>query len=314
LLYLQGPGTTGSFRLVSFDGGGKPKPLHSATGTYFTVKLSPDGKRLAFSQAAASGFDIWVKDLERDAVSRLSFLPGNNQAPVWTPDGKYIVFRSGEHPAKGLYWVRSDGSGDPQRLTDGSADEMPYSFSPDGKRLALYLVGKSGSRDIATATVEGNPDHPKLGTPELLVATKAAEAAPDFSPDGRWIAYTSTESGMSEVYVRAFGQTGGKWQISTSGGMFPRWSTGGELFYRGPDQRIMVVGYSVRGDSFVRGTPRQWSEIALVLPGTLLPIWDLARDGKRAVTSLPAEGEGLPSSRLLFLLNFTDEIERRTAR
>ena len=96
--------------------------------------------------------------------------------------------------------------------------------------------------------------------------------------------------------------------------MFPRWSTGGELFYRGPDQRIMAVSYSVRGDSFVRGTPRQWSDVTLVLPGTLLPTWDLARDGKRAVTSLPAEGEGVPSSKLFFLLNFTDEIQRRTAR
>jgi Tol biopolymer transport system component len=314
LLYLQGAGTMGSLRLAWFDAAGKPKPLHPTVGTYYTLKLSPDGKRLAFSQAAPSGFDIWVKDLEGDTVSRLSFLPGNNQSPVWTPDGRHIVFRSGEHGAKGLYWVRSDGSGDAHRMTDGSADEFPYSFSPDGKRLALYLSGETGSRDIATANVEGNPDHPKLGTPEVVVATRAAEAAPDFSPDGRWIAYTSTESGTSEVYVRAFGRTGGKWQISTAGGLFPRWSTGGELFYRGPDQRIMVVSYSVRGDSFVRGTPRQWSDVTLVLPGTLLPTWDLARDGKRAVTSLPADGEGVPSSKLFFLMNFTDELQRRTAK
>jgi hypothetical protein len=92
--------------------------------------------------------------------------------------------------------------------------------------------------------------------------------------------------------------------------LFPRWSNRGELFYRGPDQRIMAVGYSVRGDSFVRGTPRQWSDVTLVLPG----YWDLARDGKRAVTSLPAEGEGLPSSKLFLILNFADEIQRRTAR
>jgi serine/threonine-protein kinase len=313
LLYLQG-GRTGSLRLAAFEANGKPKPLHSAIGTYFTVKLSPDGKRLAFSQAAPSGFDIWVKDLERDTVSRLSFLPGNNQSPVWTPDGRHIVFRSGEHAAKGLYWVRSDGSGDAHRLTDGSADEIPYSFSPDGQRLALYLSGQAGSRDIAIANVEGNPDQPKLGPPEVVVGTRAAEASPDISPDGRWIAYTSNESGTSEVYVRAFGRTGGKWQISTAGGLFPRWSTRGELLYRGPDQRIMAVNYSVRGDSFVRGTPRQWSDVTLMLPGTLLPTWDLARDGKRVVTSLPADGEGLPAPKLFFLLNFADELQRRTAR
>jgi serine/threonine-protein kinase len=314
LLYLQGGGLTGVLQLVWFGAVGRPEPMHGPLGTYFTLKLSPDGKRVAFSQGAASGFDIWVKDLERDTVSRLSFLPGSNQSPVWTPDGRHIVFRSTAQAANGLYWIRADGSGNPHRLTDGRADEFPYSFSPDGKRLALYLIGEAGSMDVATATLEGDPDRPKLSTPQVFVGTSAAEIAPAFSPDGRWIAYVSTESGRGEVYIRAFGRPGGKWQISNAGGTFPRWSTGGELFYRGPDQRIMAVSYAVRGDSFVPGRPRPWSDVTLVLAGNLLPTWDVASDGKRAVTSLPGHGESLPSSKLVFLMNFTDELQRRTAR
>jgi Tol biopolymer transport system component len=314
LLYLQGGGMMGVLRLAWFGPTGRPEPLHAPLGTYFTPKLSPDAKHLAFSQGTPSGFDIRVKDIERGTVSRLSFLPGNNRAPVWTPDGRHIVFRSSEHAAKGLYWVRSDGSGNPHRLTDGSADESPYSFSPDGKRLALYLIGKAGSMDVATANLEGDRDRPKLGAPDVFVGTSAAETTPAFSPDGRWIAYMSTESETPEIYVRPFGRPGGKRQISTEGGIFPLWSTSGELFYRGPDHLIMAVSYVVRGDSFVPGKPRLWSGVKVLLSGNLLATWDLARDGKRAVTSLPGEGETLPSSKLVFLLNFTDELQRRTAK
>ena len=160
LLSLQGGGAFGGvLRLVEFDATGRREPpIHAPLGTYLTPKPSPDGMRVAFSQAAPSGTDMWVKDIERDTALRLSFLPGNNHLPVWTPDGRHIVFRSAEHGAKGLHWIRADGSGNPHRLTDGTADEFPYSFSPDGKRVGLYLIGEAGSMDVATANLEGDPD------------------------------------------------------------------------------------------------------------------------------------------------------------
>src|SRR5262249_11795238 len=213
----------------------RPHPLYAPLDLYWTPRFSPDGKRLAFSKRDASANeDIWVKDLDRDTPSRLSFLPGQNRWPVWTPDGKNIVFQSTAQAAPGLYWTRSDGSGEAQRLTDGKLDETPYSFSPDGKRLAFSQNGNGGSPDIFTAPIEGDPrrgdNGMRLGKAELFQGTPFIERYPAFSPDGRWLAYASNESGALEVYVRPFPGPGGRWQISTGG--FPIWSRDGrELLF-----------------------------------------------------------------------------------
>ena len=115
-----------------------------------------------------------------------------------------------------------------------------------------------------------DPDHPKPGKPEPFLGTPSDENVPMFSPDGRWIAYRSNESGTDEIYVRPFpAGRGGKWQISTGGGLYPIWSNNGrELFYETPDYRIMVVDYTVSGDSFVPGKPRLWSDKQIFYPGT----------------------------------------------
>jgi TolB protein len=125
---------------------GKTQPLHAPLGTYATPRFSPDGKRLAFSMAGGHGADIWVRHLDRDSPSRLTSLTGLNRWPVWTPDGKNIVFQSTDPGATGLYWTRSDGSGEVLRLTDGKFSETPHSFSPDGNRLAFFQTGNGGSR------------------------------------------------------------------------------------------------------------------------------------------------------------------------
>ena len=179
------------------------QPLHAPRGAYFTPRFSPDGKRLAFSINTGPNADLWAQDLDRDTPSRLSFLPGVNGDPVWTPDGKNIVFRSDNPAARGLYGVRSDGSGEAKRLTEGKTPELPYSFSPDGKRLAFHQVGNGGSSDIFTVPVEINSGQGalRLGKAELFLGTPFIEVLPEFSPDGRWLAYTSDESGTREVYV-----------------------------------------------------------------------------------------------------------------
>ncbi|HUQ92469.1 MAG TPA: protein kinase [Bryobacteraceae bacterium] len=275
-VYL-GKETQGGWMISWLDASGKRQPLHAIPGSYFTPRFSPDGKRLAFTRASTVGYDLWVKDLDRDTPSRLSFLDGTNDWPVWSPDGNNIVFKSTSSSGPGLYWIRSDGAGAPQRLSDGKLDETPYSISPDGKRLAFSRRG-NGSSDLFTVPIEGDSRQPKLGKPELFLGTPFAEAHPAFSPDGRWLAYMSLESATPEIYVRPFPGPGGRWQISTGGGSYPVWSRdGGQLLFKGPDDRVMRVGYSVQGDSFLAGASRVWP-VAPVMTFGNLSTWDLAPD------------------------------------
>jgi len=306
-VYLAGKGQE-AFPISWLDSAGKTEPLHASIGRYFTPRFSPDGRRLAFA-IGGQAEDIWVKDLDRGILSRLSSLPGLNRWPVWTPDGKSIVFQSGNPASPGLYWIRSDGSGEAQRLTDGTLHEFPYSFSPDGKRLAF-----SGGGDIFTAPVEGDPGHVRLGKPELFLGTPSIEWYPAFSPDGRWLAYASAEPGtLFEVYVRTFPGPGVKWQISTGGGSFPLWSQDGrELLFESLDRRVMAVSYTAKGDSFASGKPRAWSETRLRNLPTI-SVYDLAPDGKRLAAIL-ADDEATsrkPPTHLTFLLNFFDELRRK---
>jgi len=307
-VYFAGERAQGGWSISWLDRSGKTQPLQAPPGLYRTPRFSPDGKRLAFSQ----GDEIWVKDLDRDIPSRLSFLAPQNRWPVWTPDGKNIVFQSTNPAAPGMYWIRSDGSGEAQRLTEGKPIEYPISFSPDGKRLAFTQTGNAGGPAIFTAPIEGDAGHPKLGKADRFLGTPFAQVHPAFSPDGRWLAYASNESGIFEVYVRPFHGPGGVSQISAGGGGYPVWSRDGrELLFETLDQRVMAVSYTAKGDSFAAGKPRAWSEIRLLETGDTAN-YDLAPDGKRlaAIVADDAGSEKGPTH-LAFLLNFFDELRRR---
>jgi serine/threonine protein kinase/Tol biopolymer transport system component len=312
LVYVAGKGGQSGWIISWMDNAGKVRPLQPSPALFFTPRVSPDGKRVAFSLSNGSGTDLWVKDLARDIPSRLSFLGGENRWPVWTPDGKYIVFQSDNAASSGLYWIRSDGAGEVQRLSDGKSGDNPSSFSPDGKRLAFSLVGNAGTYDIYTAAIEGDPSHPRLGKPEPFLVTPFVELRPAFSPDGHWLAYASNESGTFEVYVRPFPGPGGRWQISTGGGFYPLWShAGGELLFVTSEGRVMAADYSVKGDSFIAGRQRPWSEVpVLYLPG--VASYDLAPDGRHiaALQSNNADKQN-PITHVTFLLNFFDELRRR---
>ncbi|MGH9651584.1 MAG: hypothetical protein ACRD3I_14095, partial [Terriglobales bacterium] len=259
--------------------------------------------------------DLWVYEWERDTMTRLTSSPGFNGAPVWTPDGKHIAFASQKHGgARNIYWIRADGAGEAQRLTESKYAQAPRSFSPDGKRLAFAEHSPETGGDVWTLPLEGgDSDHPKPGKPEPFLRTPFTEGYPSFSPDGRWLAYASNESGSSQVYVRPFPGSGGKWQVSTGGGTMPVWSRQGrELFYGTEDSRIMVAAYTAQGDAFVPGKPRLWSEKRFTDP-SFGPNFDLAPDGKRFAVLLAPEaaGEQKAPTRLTFILNFFDEIRRR---
>jgi serine/threonine protein kinase/WD40 repeat protein len=298
--------------LFWLDSAGKTEPLqHSAPLSSLNPRFSPDGKRLAFASYTSESerrADIWVRDLDRDVVSRLTHLPGVNHHPVWTPDSANLVFESVLGAPASLYWIRADGSGEPHRLTDDGIRRVPYSLSADGKRLA-YARTNAGHYEIWTAPLEGDRDHPRLGKGEVFLQTTFGINSPKFSPDGRWLAYYSNETGTSEVYVRPFPGPGGNTLISTGGGQYPIWSRNGrELFFLAPDRRIMVADCTAKGDSFVAGKPRVWSEKRLL--ERPYPIFDLAPDGKRFAVVLYADGTSEPMTQLTVLLNFFDDLRR----
>jgi serine/threonine-protein kinase len=195
-----------------------------------------------------------------------------------------------------------------------------YSFSPDGKNLAFTDLSPDAEQDIWVLPLDtADPERPRPGKPQILVRTPAADLAPAFSPDGKWIAYASGETGRIEVIVRPFpipadGSPGGKWQISVNGGNRPVWSrTAPELFFVAPDNRILVAGYKTSGQSFDGEKPRVWSNTQIVPRNALSSAFDLSPDGRHvaALVRSNASGEQKGSVHINVLLNFSDELRRR---
>jgi Tol biopolymer transport system component len=309
LIYRSGGVAGGGlFTIAWLDGSGKVQPLLAKPGDYVNPSLSPDGQRLAVDVAEGSGTNTWVYDWQRDTMTRLTFT--GSILPVWSPDGRYIAFNA---LGEGMSVIRSDGAGKPQLLTPSKTLQLPWSFAPDGKRLAFFELGSGTGYDLWTVPLESDSAGLRAGKPEVFLQTPANELAPSFSPDGRWMAYYSNESGINQVYVRAFPDKSGKWQISNSGGSLPMWSrTGHELFFETLDRHIMVTAYAVKGDSFVADKPRMWSDKQLGDPASRKN-FDLAPDGKRIVALMPVETAEAQKaqSHVIFLENFFDEVRRK---
>jgi serine/threonine protein kinase/Tol biopolymer transport system component len=312
LIYRSGGAGGGLLTVAWLDGAGKTQPLLAKPGNYGRPSMSPDGQRLALEVTEGPGTDIWLYEWQRDTMTRLTFI-GNAIAPLWNPDGRYIAFLATE---EGINVIRSDGSGKPQPLTRSKNIQVPWSFTPDGKRLAFYELDSKTSFDLWTVPLESDSAGLRAGKPEAFLQTPADERTPSFSPDGRWLAYVSDESGTFQVYVRAFPDKGGKWQISNSGGWLPIWSRNGhELFFEALDNHIMVAPYAVKSDIFVADKPRVWSEKQIVGLTLTSRNVDLAPDGKRVVALMPVEAtEGQKAqNHVVFFENFFDEVRRRTA-
>jgi serine/threonine-protein kinase len=306
LVYRSGGAAGANLVTVQWlDSAGKTEPLLAKPGGWARPRLSPDGQRIALNGES----DIWVYEARRDTMTRLTFSGGANTSPVWSPDGRYIVFQE----TGGIWWVRSDGAGKPEPLIQSKNGLTPWSFAGDGKRLAYYELNPRTSYDIWTVPIEGDGAGLRAGKPEVFLQTPADERHSAFSTDGRWLAYTSNESGTYQVYVRAFPDKGGKWQISNAGARHPVWSGNGhELFFRSEDNRIMVATYAARADSFVPDKPRVWSGKQLANLG-IIGNYDLAPDGKRIAALMPVEGPEAPQAQnhVIFLMNFADELQRK---
>jgi serine/threonine protein kinase/Tol biopolymer transport system component len=291
------------------DAAGKSQPLLDKPGLFVNPHFSPDGERLAVANDDVHS-GIWIYDIRRDTLSPLT---GERQGthPVWTPDGRYIVYQA----PNGISYARADGGSRPQLLTESKEFQYPSAFSPDGKRLAFYQAGPQGLY-LWTLPVERDGDGLKAGKPEPFQQTASGERGASFSPDGRWLAYSSNESGSSQVYVRAFPDKGGHWQVSSDGGTSPIFSRNGKdlLFFDVPQDRIMAASYSAKGDSFVAEKPREWSSlsVALTMGGAVGAQYDIAPDGKRiAVGTYTGGSTQQDSGHVIFLENFVDELQRK---
>ena len=288
----------------------KPSPLRDVPAHYAGLRFSPDGSRLALAVRDRDQSDLWVYEPPRDTISRLTFDGVDPFFQPWTPDGDRVTFAS-DRAKKGvanLYWQRADGTGEAQRLTTSEFRQWPGSWHPSGKFLAFceMRLGAS-SPDVLILPMEGDESSGwKPGEPSVFLDSPWVENTPEFSPDGRWLAYMSNESGRLEVYVTAFPGPGGKWQVSAAGGRYPRWSRSRrELLYAADDDRVMTVPYRVEGEKFQAEKARRWTEERL-----LNRIYDVHPDGERlaVVTNFQAPEAG--SDKVVFILNFFDYLRR----
>jgi eukaryotic-like serine/threonine-protein kinase len=288
---LYGSSNTSS-RLSWLDRTGKLEGELGEPGEYGTFRLSPDGGRAAASRDAPGGGDLWLLDVQRGVFSRFTFHPGTNGYPLWSPDGRTILFTSGG--SQNLFRKESSGADNEQRLTQSPNTQFLTDWSGDG-RWALYMeIAPDTARDlwVLPMTPEGKP----AGQAKPYLRTPFNEGWGRFSPEPspRWVAYQSDESGRPEVYIQAFPEPRGKFQISTGGGQFPEWGPGGrELFYVSLDFKLMAVSLKLGADSVEPSAPRELFSLPAVDSGW--SPYDTAADGQRfLVRAVPQQQASQP--------------------
>jgi Tol biopolymer transport system component len=287
---------------------GSAEPLLEDPGYYQFARLSPDGKKLAFF---AAGGDLVVYDIEsRQVTTRLTHGIRVHH-PIWTPDGRFVIFSR----SQGLSWVRSDGPSEPRLLFDAAnpPPRFPYSFRREDNRL-LYTenAGAGNNWDVWTVKILNGEAGLRAGEPEGFLVGPDWEGQPQFSPDGRWVAYRSLKTGFSEVYVRRFPKDEHVWQVSLGGGERPLWSRS-ELFFQQGDQ-IMAVPYTVAHSRIDFGIPRVWSAHRLAPLGTIGG-YSVAADGNRIAAIVPDPISEAQSARSVTLIvNAVEDFRRLSSR
>jgi eukaryotic-like serine/threonine-protein kinase len=304
--------------LVWVDRQGKEEPLGAAPDAYTGLKISPDANKVALMLAIRSGSqDIWIWDIAHKTATKLTFDKSVVYTPLWTPDGKRIVFSSSRRGGLGgIYWKSADGIGEDELLASKPDKAIaPSSFSRDGKILALNELTLSPlGTEIAMLSMEGTREMKEL------IQEKYSKAEPQISPDGRYVAYQSDESGKGEIYVRTFPDANkGKWQVSSGGGASPLWSPDGrELFYRSGDATMAV---DVETDpTFKRGNPKslfRGTYYSTNVQNIVMTPWDIHPNGKKFLMIKPpaAPGEAPvaagPQPKIIVVLNWTEELKQR---
>lgn len=277
LVYLEGDVTTGSGEiqrtLVWSDLSGTLTPASQVKGSWAAgASLSPDEKQLAVGRSIEGNLDIWVVDLDRDTPTRLTFHESVDVLPIWSPDGRVIYFASQRSGRFQIFRKAADGSAEAEQVHEGEHDQAASNVSPDGKYVVYQENHPETRSDLWVLPLDGEEK------PRPFLITAFAESAARFSPDGRWLAYHSDESGRDEVYVRPFPGPGGKWQVSSGGGEEPRWTADGSrlLFWQGLE--LQEASIAAEGNALKVGRP----ERIRTFQGFTDP-WDASGDGSRLI-------------------------------
>ena len=290
-------------RLVWASRNGTEQPVAAAARSYGGPRLSPDGRWVAVSITDQTGQpQVWLYDLARDTSTRLTFEGSFNNSVAWTPDGKRIALRSNRQGPRNIFWQMADGSGGVERLTTSEYTQFPNVFSTDGQLLVFSEIHAATGYDIWVLRLADRKAQPFLRTP-------AEEGGPRFSPDGRWLAYSSDESGRREVYVQPYPGPGGKWLISTEGGREAVWNRNGrELFYRNGD-KMMAVDVTMQ-PTFSASKPRVLFEGRYLPAAPTAPAYDVSVDGQRFLMLKAGEQE-TSTPQVNVVVNWIEDMKQR---
>ena len=245
-------GAAGKTQFTWVDRTGKQLGLVGEAADQGDLQLSPDGARLAFRQVEfrTGAINIWLMELARGTASRFTFEQTTDFAPIWSPDGSRIVFASLRDGPPNLLQKVSNSAGNEDMLLKSFIPKLPYDWSRDGRFIIYGVIDPRTSWDLWVLPLDGDR------TPVPFLQSEFDERQAQFSPNGKWVAYTSTESGTVEVYVRPFPAAAGKWQVSTGGGEQPRWRRDGkELFYLSADHKLMALEVNTEGPTFGHHAP-----------------------------------------------------------
>ena len=286
--------------LVWVDQRGIQQPVTALQFPFSAPRLSPDGQRIAYVTAARER-PVYVYDLARGTNSQLTG-EGTAIRPIWAPDGKRLLFGWKKSLTSSLFWQPYDGSSPMERLTPSEYEQWPGSWSSNGKTVAFVEGHQDTGNDIMLLDTRSGHVMPFLNS-------EFDEAYPEFSPDGRWIAYTSDESKRSEVYVRAFPGPGMKQQVSSEGGDEPLWARNGkQLFYRREDQ-VWVVDVRTDG-GFAATKPRLLFEKPGYGYGYPIRAYDLSLDSQRFLIVKEEQRKPSPATEMILVQNWFEEIKR----
>jgi serine/threonine-protein kinase len=301
LVYRPGTGAVGGRTLTWVGRDGGEKLLAMEPRNYANSRVSPGGERVA---VVAAG-DIWIHDLARGTTTRLTFDAALDVEPLWTPDGERVVFASLRSGNYDLYSRRADGTGPEERLTTGSQHEFAGSWGNGGRDLVfLECVSSQGSCDVSVLSMTEERQV------KVLLQTEFNEGSVTLSPDGRWLAYDSDESGPREIIVRPFPNVeGGRWQVSAGGGMEPMWGPkGDELFYRNATS-LMVVPVET-GASPTFGKAATLFNLGRYFTGGVGRHYDIAPRGDRFIVTAPIAQQGGTAGQIVVVQNWLEELKR----